>query len=168
MTDLCPRHPDDSEDRLVAIATYETVATLLEDALDWIRYLSATAGARAITAIDFAKQSKTHAIAAGLLRAFRMAEEAFASSPFLLQQQLTELAKAFDGVRTAEQLFESVLARHSEIQNAKKPDGKRDWFERGDRGATFVRVPYRLTEPPGTRERWNRPYRGQYRSVLSP
>ena len=156
---LIPDASEELRNRLTAIAAYESVGTLLEDALDWIRHLSSMAGARAITAGDYGNQPDTHRIATELPRAFRFAEEAFASSPLLLQQQLAALAKAFDGVRDAEQLFESVLAHHGEIQKAKKPDGKREWFERGDRGATFVRVPYRLTESPKPRDWWSRPYR---------
>ena len=156
---LIPEASVELGNRLTAIAAYEAVGTLLEDAFDWIRHLSSMAGARAITVSDYGKQSETHRIATELRGTFRFAEEALASSPLLLQQQLAALAKTFDRVRDTEQLFEAVLAHHGEIQKAKKPDGKREWFERGDRGATFVRVPYRLIEPPKLRDWWSRPYR---------
>lgn len=81
------------------------------------------------------------------------------------QQLFAELARGFAGVRGATDLFETVLARHDAVQKAKPPEGKRSWFERSPDGATFVRVPYRLTERPKGEHDWNRPYR--IRSVLS-
>ena len=71
------------------------------------------------------------------------------------------LAKTFDRVRTPADLFESLLSRHHDVQHAKQPDGKRDWFERSTSGATFVRVPYRLPNAPEPRDNWSRPYRIQ-------
>jgi len=156
---LIPKASEELRDRLAAIDAYESVGALLEDSLDWIRYLSSMAGARAIASTEYAKQPATNRIAAELRPAFHRAEKAFSTSPLILQQQLAVLAKSFDGVQDAERLFDSVLAHHGEIQKAKKPDGKREWFERGDRGATFVRVPYRLTESPKPRDWWTRPYR---------
>jgi hypothetical protein len=71
----------------------------------------------------------------------------------------SELARYFDQVTSPEQLFEAVLARHSAVQQAKPPDGKRDWFERDLGGAAFVRVPYQLREPVAISPAWRRPYR---------
>ena len=156
---LIPDASAELRSKLIAIEAYEKVGILLEDALDWIRYLSSMAGARAITASDYGKRSEVSRIVTELPGAFRFAEEALGDSPLVLQQQLAALSKSFDCVRNAEQLFESVLTHHGEIQKAKQPDGKREWFEHGDRGATFVRVPYRLTKAPLPRDWWNRPYR---------
>jgi hypothetical protein len=56
-------------------------------------------------------------------------------------------------------LFASLLERHAQVQRAKPPEGKREWFERGQDGSIFVRVPYRLDERPEFTTDWNRPYR---------
>lgn len=156
---LSPNASEELRKRLDAIAAYEAVGTLLEDAFDWIRYLSTTAGARAISADDFALRSESKKLAAALPSALRKAEDALAACPLSLQQQFAELAKVFDGAKDAGRLFECVLSRHAEIQKAKKPEGKREWFERAEGGATFVRVPYRVTDPPEPRDWWGRPYR---------
>jgi hypothetical protein len=85
-----------------------------------------------------------------------------------MQQEMAELARGFDHTRKAEDLFEAILLRHHEVQQGKQPDGKRDWFERAPDGATFVRIPYRLTDAPGPRNYWNRPYRfNNIRSFLA-
>jgi hypothetical protein len=86
----------------------------------------------------------------------------------LIQKELATTAKAFDSVKTPEDLFEAILSHHHDIQQAKQPDGKRDWFERGPDGSTFVRIPYRVTKAPEVSARWNRPYRvDTVRSFLS-
>ena len=147
--------------RLMAVSHFEDLCTLLEDAFDWIRHVSSMAGARAIGATDYAAVQAVQDVAKGLQAAFRRAEDGIADLSDLLstQQEMAALASAFDGVRTAPQLFEALLHRHHEIQQGKQPDGKRDWFERGPDGATFVRVPYRTTSAPEPRKYWNRPYR---------
>jgi len=156
---LIPHASQDLASRLHAIAEFETVGTLLEDAFDWIRYLSSTAGACAITAADYARQAEVHRVCLALDGAFRRAEKALAVSPLPIQNEFTNLAKSFDRVKTPADLFETVLSHHHEVQQAKKPEGKRDWFERTADGATFVRVPYRLMEPVKVRNWWSRPYR---------
>lgn len=156
---LEPQASPELRHRLSAIAAFEAVGTLLEDAFDWIRYLSSAAGARAITPDAYAQRAEPRTIAAALSTAFRRAEDALAASPLSLQQYLASLAKSFDGATDAGRLFECILSHHGEVQKAKKPDGKREWFERGDKGATFVRVPYRVTGPPQPRDWWSRPYR---------
>ena len=148
--------------RLQAIASFEGACSLLEEAFDWIRYVSAKAGARAITAADFAAVPEVQAACSLLPDALRRAEDAIAAlSELSIQQELTELSKSFDNVRRPDEWFEAILNRHHEVQQAKKPDGKRDWFERAPEGATFVRVPYRMAEPPVATDSWNRPYRFQ-------
>ena len=156
---LLGRSSSDLKIRLRAISNFEAVGTLLEDAFDWIRYLSSTAGARAITEADYGRQPDVNRIASTLNNCFRLAETALANAPLLIQQQFAELSRSFDRVKNPADLFNAVLAHHDDVQKAKKPDGKRDWFERASDGATFVRVPYRLTAPVKPRDWWNRPYR---------
>jgi hypothetical protein len=156
--EFIPRASQELASRLRAIVEFETLCTLLEDAFDWIRYLSSTAGARAVTAQDFAAQAGTNQITSALQGALNRTEAAIVISPFSVQAEFTRLARAFQGVRTSADLFEAVLSHHHRVQQAKKPEGKRDWFERSD-GSAFVRVPHRLLEPVQPRTWWGRPYR---------
>jgi hypothetical protein len=59
----------------------------------------------------------------------------------------------------SKELFDAMLRRHAEVQKAKPPDGKREWFEPTPDGRVFVRPPYRLDDEPEPREWWPRPYR---------
>ena len=144
---------------LLAIQRFEQLASLLEEAFDWVRYLSSTAGARAIKPTDFSHESRVRRIASALPAAIERAESALRDAPPTLQQRLTELSASFDHISTPDDLFEAVLVRHSTVQKNKLPDGKRDWFERGPDGETFVRTPYRIAKPISARNSWNRPYR---------
>jgi hypothetical protein len=158
---LLPKASPDLRRRLRAIADFESACTLLESALDWIRYLSSHAGARAINSKDFAETQSVQKIAAELPQTLRAAEGSIADleDALAMQRDMAELARSFDHIGSPEMLFEAVLARHHEVQQAKAPDGKRDWFERGVDGATFVRIPYRLVALPTPQANWNRPYR---------
>jgi hypothetical protein len=157
---LLPKASAELRRRLRAIVDFEAACTLIESGLAWIQYTSTQAGARAITAKHFAATEAAQRIATELRDAFRMAEAAIANDNALsTQQEMAELARAFDHVRTPEDLFEATLIRHDEVQKDKAPDGKRSWFERAPDGATFVPVPYRMTSPPAVSGEWGRPYR---------
>jgi hypothetical protein len=157
---LAPRASEDLKCRLAAIAAFEPMCALLERAFDWARYLSTKAGARAIDGKDFNDSEGARSISGQLTQAIREAEEAvgFVGSVGV-QQNLAALSAAFNHVLTPEDLFEAVLARHTAVQKAKKPEGKRDWFEFAPNCRAFVRMPYRLNDEPEIRESWNRPYR---------
>jgi hypothetical protein len=156
---LMPRASAALKLRLHAVVAYETLCTLIEDAFDWIRYLSTKAGARAVSASEFASSVDVQQIASRLPAALRRTEDALAETPLATQHEFGRLATAFGAVSTARELFDAVLEHHHQVQQAKKPDGKRDWFERAPDGATIVRIPYRLHNPPEPRDRWSRPYR---------
>jgi hypothetical protein len=145
--------------RLQAIVAYETLCTLIEDAFDWIRYMSTKAGAKAVSAGEFASSVDVQHITSRLPEAMRRTEDALADTPLATQHEFGRLATAFGSVSSARDLFEAVLTHHHDVQHAKKPDGKRDWFERAPDGATIVRIPYRLHTPPEPRDWWSRPYR---------
>jgi hypothetical protein len=157
---LLPTASEDLKRRLSAIAEFEKMCSLLERAFDWARYLSTKAGARAIDGKDFSDSDVARQISEQLPSAISRAEDALdrAATPGV-QQNVAALSGGFDKVSTAAGLFEAVLARHTYVQKAKKPDGKRDWFERAPDGSAFVRVPYRQSREPESREWWNRPYR---------
>jgi hypothetical protein len=156
---LLPSAGRELQARLEAIAAYETACTVLEQGFDWIRYLSSKAGARAIMPTEFASLPEAQTLAGVLDGTLRSAEAAIVVAPLSTQQEFANLSKAFDSVRSAEHLFESILNHHHDVQRAKQPDGKRDWFERSPNGETFVWVPYRLPRAPEPRDWWTRPYR---------
>ncbi len=157
---LIPRASEDLKRRLFAIAAFEDMCALLERAFDWARYLSTEAGARAIDGNDFNHSEAACQISGQLSHAIREAEAAVGRVATIgVQQNLANLSDGFDQVSKPAELFEAVLARHTQVQKAKKPDGKRDWFEISPNCKAFVRVPYRLSEKPQVRERWNRKYR---------
>jgi hypothetical protein len=158
---LLDKASSDLRRRLVAISRFEAACTLIEDAFDWIRYISSQSGARPIQSKEFAARPEVVRLTAELPAALREAESSIADLDHALaiQQEMASLARALDQARTAEDLFEAILQRHHEVQQDKQPDGKRDWFERAPDGSTLVRIPYRLTREPGPRNYWNRPYR---------
>lgn len=165
---LIPRASAESKVILRAMVEYETACSLLEAAFQWIQCLSSQAGARAITPAEYGATPEVRRIATALPGALRRTEDAIVPMSLLIQKELAITAKAFDSVKTPEDLFEAILSHHHDIQQAKQPDGKRDWFERGPDGSTFVRIPYRVTKAPEVSARWNRPYRvDTVRSFLS-
>lgn len=155
----------DLSKRTKAIVAYESVCAILEEAFDWIRFLSTRSRERPIDARMFAAEARSSELARDLAARLGAAEQGLAVSPLAVQQLFAQLAKAFAGVRDATDLFEAILARHDAVQKAKPPEGKRSWFERSPDGATFVRAPYRLADRPNSEHVWRRPYR--ILSVLS-
>jgi hypothetical protein len=157
---LLPKAKAELSRRLEAITAYEKLCTTLEEAFDWVRYLSTCSIGRPITRTLVAKNSRVTEIAKGLAEDIHAAESALATSPLLTQQRLSSLVKSFDCVNGAEELFEALLLRHERVQAGKPPEGtKRSWFERSSDGGTFVRPPYRFPKPPAAERGWNRPYR---------
>jgi hypothetical protein len=156
---LMPKASRELAARLKAIVAYEQVCGALEEGFDWIRYLSTHSRDRPIGADAFANDGRGSELAAELPSKIAAAEQALSVAPLHVQQMLAQLGNAFDGVRDAQGLFEAILARHQDVQQAKPPEGKRSWFDRDATGATFVRVPYRVTERPAREHVWNRPYR---------
>jgi hypothetical protein len=166
---LLPSAKAELSARLQAVVAYEKVCAALEEAFDWIRYLSTHSVGRPITRGLFAQNARVREIAKNLIANIQRAESALVISPLPIQQLFSWLAKSFDGVRDAEALFEAILARHERVQRDKPPEGgKRSWFERSPDGATFVRPPYRVHELPAAERGWNRPYRiGAARSFVN-
>jgi hypothetical protein len=156
---LLPKASADLKARLKAIAAYEKTCAVLEEAFEWICYLSTHSVGRPITAATFVQESRTRQLAKNLPTAIAAAEEALGVASLGVQQLFAALAEAFGGVRDAETLFEAILARHERVQKDKPPEGKRSWFERAPDGATFVRPPYRIHDRPASERGWNRPYR---------
>lgn len=146
-------------ERLRTIDAFEQACAVLEWAFERLRFLSSARGATALPPQGFAADAAVAAVVAQVQLRFEAAEALIAQAPFKPQRLFAELASRFGGVATAEQLFETLLARHAEVQKAKPPDGKREWFERAPNGSIFIRPPYRLASGREFEHRWNRPYR---------
>jgi hypothetical protein len=144
---------------LDSIIAFEDVATALEGAFDWIRHLSTTSPTCVVAPTEFAALSETRRLAAELPRLIENCAETLALGSSTTANLFTELSSSIADVRAPEDLFQAVLARHSSVQSAKPPEGKRDWFERTASGAAAVRVPYQRREPVKPVSWWNRPYR---------
>ena len=156
---LVPGSGKELNARLNAIACYEKTCALLEEAFDWIRYLSSHSLGRPITGATFANDRRPGQLSKSLAQAMRKTQTALAVSPLGVQQLFAALSKGFDGVHDAGALFEAVLERHRRVQDEKPPEGKRSWFDRAPDGATVVRPPYRVRERPAAERAWGRPYR---------
>jgi hypothetical protein len=154
---LLPHASEDLSRRVRAVAAYEGLATLLETAFDWLRWLSSRA--RALSRAEYAAQPEVRQAVAALPSRLGEAEQALDQAPHQAQEEFSELARYFTGVSEAEALHEALHQRHAEVQKAKPPDGKRPWFEVATDGSTMVRVPYRLDQPPAAPTSWGRPYR---------
>lgn len=145
--------------RLLQIEAYESFVSLIEDAFGWMRYCSSQAGARTIGHEELTSKDEFVEIANNLATHLNRAEHKLADAPLSIQQEYGRLANFFSGCNTPQNLYEAVLARHTEVQRNKPPEGKREWFERDSSHRIFVRIPYRLDEKPAPRNYWARPYR---------
>jgi hypothetical protein len=115
-------------------------------------------GARPLGRSEYAGQSQVGAVAAELPGSLARAEAALEAAPVKVFDEVSQLANGFLA-RTAEELFDAVLARHAQVQRQKPPEGKREWFEQARDGSVIVRTPYRLEEQPSLPDAWARPYR---------
>lgn len=120
---LMPRAKGELKARLQTIVAYEKVGTALEEAFDWIRYLSTHSVGKPITRALFAQNVRVTQIAKNLAASIQGAESALAVSPLPIQQLFARLVESFAGVRDAETLFEAVLDRHRCVQANKPPEG---------------------------------------------
>jgi hypothetical protein len=156
---LLPQASTELAQRFRAIIAYEEFCLLLETSFEWLRWLSSRSGTRAITRQEFAAEPAVAQCVDSLQARLIAAEQALGAAPFQVQSEFAQLAHYFDTVQDAESFLEGLLHRHGEVQKAKPPEGKRSWFEQADNGGIFVRIPYRLEQPPSEREWWSRPYR---------
>lgn len=156
---LLPQASQELALRLRAIAAFEEACAVIEDAFDWLRYLSTRSRTRPISRADFSSVPEVIK-AAGELRARLQAVELLLDqAPRQAQERFTELTGFFAHVCTADELFDAVLRRHAFIQKNKPPEGKREWFEHAANDGVYVRSNYRLDEPPAPSPGWPRPYR---------
>jgi hypothetical protein len=91
--------------------------------------------------------------------ALERAAERLADAAPDVQRSFNEMVRTLGDCGSPADLYHAILNRHSEVQKAKPPEGKREWFERDGDGRVFVRIPYRLDKAPVRRDCWLRPYR---------
>jgi hypothetical protein len=144
---------------LKVIAAYETFCASVEDAFDWLRYLSTQEGARVLPRRTFAQRSEVQKIASEFSRRLETAQEQLEQAPGQTPERFAEVAAFFIGVNNPSLLYDAVVQRHAEVQKLKPPEGKREWFEHSADGSVLVRIPYRLIDSPEQAEWWRRPYR---------
>ncbi|MCI0487101.1 MAG: hypothetical protein L0229_10930 [Blastocatellia bacterium] len=156
---IIPQSSPELARRLETIKAYEEFCALMEDAFDWLRYLSSQAGAWALSRAEFADKQEIRIIASELPRRLEIARQFLNDAPVQIDREFDQIAVFFEGVESAAELYDALIDRHAQVQKAKQPEGKREWFERAMDGSAFVRIPYRLDESPVKREWWNRPYR---------
>lgn len=156
---VLPQASEELARRLKTIIAYEQMCSLIERGFDWLRWLSSRAGARALSRGEFAANAEVRKVAGELPRRLRAAYQALADAPLAAHREFNDLAAFFNDINSADDLYDALLNRHAQVQKNKKPDGKREWFERASDNSIFVRLPYRLDEQPRQRDRWARPYR---------
>jgi hypothetical protein len=159
MRHLLPQASPELAHRIMAIAAFEDSCAGIEDAFDWLRYLSTRSRTRALTRAEFTSVAEVIQVSAELTKLLQSVERLLNDAPQQAQDRFTELSNFFGHVRNADDLFDAVLRRHSFIQKNKPPEGKREWFEHASNGGIYVRSNYKLDKPPAPRDWWPRPYR---------
>lgn len=159
MRHLLPQASPGLARRIKAITAFEEACAGIEDAFDWLRYLSTHSRSRALSRAEFTSVPEVIQAATGLRGRLQSAERLLDEAPQQAQNRFIELSNFFGYVHSADDLFEAVLRRHSFIQKNKPPEGKREWFEYAANGGVYVRSNYRLDQPPAPRDWWPRPYR---------
>ncbi len=139
------------------IEAFESVASLLDDAFQHLQFVSSSYGTRALSTVDFELHEPAKEFARRLPGRLDAALLRLGDGP-PISDMFDRIATAFQNVTTASGLFEALLMRHSDVQMAKPPQGKREWFERACDDRVMVRRQYRQAEHPSAVPYWRRPY----------
>lgn len=142
--------------RLDAIRAYEVFSGLLLRALRLAQYLSTAQGTKPLSPTGFAALPATREIVSKLDKQSRRASEAL--EPLGLAAAFEDQLGGFRTVSSGEQLFELLAEHHDRVQKAKKPAGKRSWFDIVP-GGTIVRFPYRMDQFPEDDGEFVHPFR---------
>ena len=139
----------DLKELLSAIDAYETFGRVITDAFDVMRYLSTANGGSFVDSKDFAASP----LVPRLMKRLRPSVTRIKNHTSLLDWEtphkgLAQSIEYFEPVKSAADLFTSVLEYHAEVQHNKPPEPKRTWFEQNRAGAALVRAAYRLAAPP--------------------
>ena len=156
---LMPLSSPELAARWRVIQAFESFAGPLDDAFHHLQFLATNSGTQPVSASDFQNQNATRSFAEQLPSRLQEAVTKIANAPSPLPDMFARIASTFENVVTASDLFEAILKRHADVQKAKPPQGKREWFERAADDRVMVRPPYRRTELPPDIPFWRRPYR---------
>lgn len=129
---------------LDGIEGFEGVVKPLQDAFDWIRFLSSQDRTEPVRPALFAREAPD--LVATLREGLEHLPGLIALSPHAAL--VDSVAVDFAHVRTMSDLFAAVVERHERAQKRKPPNGKRSWFERAADGSVVVRPMYLRAEPP--------------------
>jgi hypothetical protein len=143
-------------ERLQAIDAYESLHCPLEDALHLLLYLSGKKGGVVVDEASFAATPLARQLAARVHPAIERINQTIA--PHGSDPEIPDLIARYERVKTASDLFHTVIDHHEAVQRGKPPDGKRPWFERVGSGGIFVRAAYRKDDPPPGTDRYMRPF----------
>jgi hypothetical protein len=144
--------------RFDAIEEYERFCRPLQEAWDHLRHLSTVRRPSLLRVEDVATHDRLGLLASLLRDTIQRTREVLNQHPSAAIE-FDHIARAFEEVRTAGDLFEVLWGHHRAIQKGKPPEGKRPWFEETKDGALIIRPLYRLDDAPGPREEFVHPYR---------
>jgi hypothetical protein len=141
--ELARRASMDLAGRFEGSVAYEGLCEALETSFENLRYLSSSSRRAAVGGAELDAVPTVSSLAHELRDRIQRADDALSRAPLPLQAEIQKLCGFFDGVSSGAELFDAMLRRHAEVQKAKPPDGKREWFEPTPDGRVFVRPPYR-------------------------
>jgi len=144
--------------RFDAVEGYEQFCRPLQEAWDYLRYLSTARRPSLLRPEDVVNESRLSAIAALLPDTIERTRGLLSQHPSAIIE-FDQLARPFEEVRTADDLFQILWAHHQVVQKGKPPEGKRPWFEEAKDGGLIIRPLYRLEQAPAPREKFVHPYR---------
>ena len=144
--------------RLDAIEAYERVCRPLQEAWDHLRYLSTARRPSLLRAEDVAEHPRLGLLASLLPETIQRTRDILSLHP-TAATEFDHLARVFEEVRTAADLFHILWDHHRTVQKGKPPEGKRPWFEEAQDGGLIIRPLYRVEEAPPAREEFVHPYR---------
>lgn len=144
--------------RFDAIEGYERFCRPLQEAWDHLRHLSTVRRPSLLRSEDVATHNRLGLFASLLSDTIQRTREVLSQHPSAAID-FDHVARPFEEVRTAGDLFQVLWDHHRMIQKGKPPEGKRPWFEEAKDGGLIIRPLYRVEEAPAPREEFVHPYR---------
>lgn len=157
-----PQVGDPLARRLQTIDAYEALARPITDAFDLIRWLSSQRSGMGVTAADFGRHALARRLIPRVASGVRSVEQAFSDAGLL--NDVSTLLTRYGDVTRPEDLYDTVLDHHEEVQHNKPPEGKRPWFERLD--GAVIRPRYAVDEEPSGSSRYVHEYRSPSASAF--
>ena len=137
--------------RFDAIEGYERFCRPLQEAWDHLRHLSTVRRPSLLRSEDVAIHDRLSLFASLLSDTIQRTREVLSQHPSAAID-FDHVARPFEEVRTAGDLFRVLWDHHRMIQKGKPPEGKRSWFDEEKDGGLIIRPLYRVeesAEPPG-------------------